>query len=468
MGFGYILAGFLFLANPIVHVVDLIPDFIGFFLLCKGLNQISYMNDKLAEARELFKKLGFVELIRVGCIVFVPYTSDSATLLFAFVFGVVELIYFLPAINNFYDGLSYIGMRYNGDSVFAKKEKKRGFWNKENRKWQMGTQTVELGTALKRATIRFYFLRILCTLLPELTALQMYDYLGTVTAFSVNYARYKPFLYVILGLLVLIVGICWIVKLVQYYGSIRRDERFLASLQFTYDHDIAVKTELFVGKRMKNALFFYILAAAFSFCLYMDGVNIVLGLFSACFLSVAAILVGKDVKLARVVLPLSFARAVLSVVNFILQINYFVNEQYDEQAADWVTEAHKMYYQASALVIVENLFAIASFAVFAIALLKAVRLHLEQSGIQDSSVSFNKRSRDIEVFNAAGAKVLMNLILMLINMVLASLYMYVILNLGMITQINSIVTVIWLLHSISMVSRINELLYTPFVEEVYR
>ena len=34
MGFGYIIAGFLLLVNPIVHVVDLLPDFLAFAREC--------------------------------------------------------------------------------------------------------------------------------------------------------------------------------------------------------------------------------------------------------------------------------------------------------------------------------------------------------------------------------------------------------------------------------------------------
>ena len=44
-------------------------------------------------------------------------------------------------------------------------------------------------------------------MLPELTELQMYDNIGDVTAFSRSLAYYKPFLYVVLSAIVLILAL---------------------------------------------------------------------------------------------------------------------------------------------------------------------------------------------------------------------------------------------------------------------
>lgn len=464
MGFGYIMAGFILLFNPIIHVIDLLPDFIGFFLICKGLSKLSYLNSGLSEARDIFRKLGFAELIRVACIVFIPYTSDSAMLLFAFVFGVIELIYFIPALNYFYEGLNYIGMQYDGESVFAKIEKKKRGRRKKGETGEV-TRVIETGAALKRLTYSFYILRIICTLLPELTALQMYDNLGTVTAFSINYSRYKPFMYVVLGLIVVIVGIRWITKLVKYFTGIQKDKQFIDTLNTKYDRDIAVKTEIFMGKSMKNALFLYIGAVVLSLCLYIDGINVILGAFSSIFLAASVIIIGKYTKIAYAVIPFCVIRSVLSVINMILQKIYYIDNIYDETAVEWYAEAHDQYYRMGTLMTIENIVAAVSFVIFAVALLKTVKTHLAESGIQDQNVRYSKASRDIEVYNAVGAKLLMNLVLMLINFILAASYLFIMLNLTAIVAINTAVTIIWIFHSISTVSTINELLYNPLINE---
>lgn len=458
MGFGYILIGFLLLCNPIIHVVDLLPDCIGFFLICKGLNKLAYFNSNLSEAKDRFKKLGFTELIRTTCILFIPYTSDSAMLLFAFIFGVVEMIYFIPALNYFFEGLNYIGMRYEGESVFAKREKKKKFSAKSK-------QVMEQGAFLKKLTYKFYVFRIVCTLLPELTSLQMYDNLGTVTAFSINYSRYKPFLYVVLGLIVLIFGIRWGVCVAKYFNGIRRDRRFLENLNEKYNRDIAVRTELFIGKKMKSVLFLYICAVALSLTLYIDGINILPGVLSSAALIAIGIMMSKYSRLSFAVLPFCIVRSALSIINLFLEKIYFIDNVYDEEALEWVQEAAKQYYRIEILSVVENVFAILAFAIFMIAFLKTVKKHLAESGIQDQNVQYSKANRDAEAYNAIGAKLLMNMILMLINFTLAAAYRFIMLDLTAIAAINVAITVVWFLQTISMTLTVNELLYDPFVNE---
>ena len=229
MGFGYIIAGFILLVNPIIHVVDLLPDFLGFFLIWKGLSKLAYLHSGFSAARDLFVRLSLTELIRVACIVFVPRADGSTLLLFAFVFGVIELIFFLPALNYFFEGLYYVGMRYESDAVFAKKELKKG-------------KIKEKGESLKRFTVVFYILRIVSTVIPELTELQMYEHKGTITAMAVDYTRFKPLLHILLGFAVMVVGVCWLVQLIRYFGSICGETDFVARLKEVYEKDIAPKT----------------------------------------------------------------------------------------------------------------------------------------------------------------------------------------------------------------------------------
>jgi len=50
MGFGCIAAGMLFLFNPNINVIDILPDFIGYILIYHGLFRMSYSTPKLADA----------------------------------------------------------------------------------------------------------------------------------------------------------------------------------------------------------------------------------------------------------------------------------------------------------------------------------------------------------------------------------------------------------------------------------
>lgn len=61
MNLGILLAGFAFLMNPNVGVFDVLPDFIGYLLILKGMGILPDLVPALAGA-----KRGFLNLINVS------------------------------------------------------------------------------------------------------------------------------------------------------------------------------------------------------------------------------------------------------------------------------------------------------------------------------------------------------------------------------------------------------------------
>ena len=75
MGFGMVLAGFILLFNPMIHVIDLIPDVIGFLLIAVGLTKTSFFVSRIDDARRLFWKLVIIEGIKLPSFLMIPYGS---------------------------------------------------------------------------------------------------------------------------------------------------------------------------------------------------------------------------------------------------------------------------------------------------------------------------------------------------------------------------------------------------------
>ncbi len=461
MGFGYIIAGFFLLVNPIIHVIDLLPDALGFFLIARGLTKLAYMNGRLATARTTFLKLAVVELVRLLCIFTLPFTDDTMLLLFAFVFGVIELILLLPGVAELFEGLNHVGMKYESSAVFAS----------FRRKGLRGVRVIERGTRAKQFTVVFYVLRVIATVLPELTALQMYENLGVVSRYAVDYRNFKPLFYMLLGLIVLIVGIVWLFSLCRYFGGIRKETCFIQNLKKAYNDDICVKTGLFTGKRMKTVLMLFVFAAALSFGLYVDGVNILPGILSSSLLVWAAVLLGRDVKAAYGVIPLCVVRSVLSVVGVMTQKIYFLDNRWGitndkgETAYHHIEEAREMYNGMFGMMVAEYLAAFAAFALFAYALMKAVKLHLSVSGITTYGMQYSKENRDRDMARVIGQRVWVNMILALVNFALAGGYLMLMLTFPTIFVVNTAVTVLWVIQTCNLISVANELIYTPLVNE---
>lgn len=464
MGFGAVIAGFILLFNPVINVVDIIPDAVGFFLIVGGLTKISYIIGKISQARDLFWKLAFVEVIKIFSIALIPYTSGSALVLLSFVFGFVELMLFIPAMNYLFEGLSFAGMWHNGTAIYAKKIKEvKGKDDNGNKTTEK--KEIELLASVKKFMIFFYAFRVGATLLPELTELELYDYVGEVRTLQRSWASYKPAFYVIFAIAVLVLGIIYIKKVVSYFGAIRKDKQFIENLERKYTEDILPKETFFIARNMKRAMMLFVLSAAASFIFNVDGINILVGIISSSLLIAAAVIVGKYVRLAKVVIPIAAIRSIISIVTVVLQYRYF--NEYSIEAIAWIEGAYNQYYIMAAVECVEYIIAMASVLLFITSLMKAVKAHLEVCGIQTENVQYSKKNRDLETYNTIGGKLLMCSIVTIINFAFDCLYHYLMPNMPSITiltTLTSAVSILYILYVIHTTNTINSLLYDKEIQ----
>ncbi len=451
MNWGMLIAGFIFLSNPVITVVDILPDAIGFFLIAAGLTKPAYYVGETAKAREGMMKLGLLEVVKFFSILLLPSISGSGKLLLTFVFGLLELMWFIPAVIAMFEGFGFLGLWYGGDGLYAKKIKKNG-------------KVIERITATRNYIIFFYILRVVMTLIPELTELQMYDYIGSVNTLSVQLINYKPSLYLLTAFFTIIFGIILIVKTTKYFAGAKKDKKLAEGLDNKFKNDILTKKTLFIAKNMKNALWLFALAAVCEFAVFADGVNLIVGAIPAALLITASLLIRKYEKNALAVIPFAAVRAVLSVVNCVIQVNYYA--EYSMEAIDWITNAYDAYYKMAALNAAEEIFALASVVVFLAVVMKAAKKHLSEFGVQSEHMQYSKKNRDLETYNTIGAKLLMCLIFALVNFGFAAAYNYMATSVSLTTVIDSCVTIVYIAYVIFTVNTINELLYDKELELV--
>ncbi len=471
MGFGMILAGFILLFNPVIHVVDPVPDVIGFLMIAVGLTKMSFFIGKIEQARMWFLRLALVEAVKFCAILTVPYASGSDIVLMTFVFGMAEAFMFVPAMNDLAEGLSFAGLWYNGTVMYEKKVFRPPFvklrvlcakiyakiTKKGGKARAERVRKVEWITYVRDQVIFFYIFRICATLIPELTELQMYDRIGEVTAFSRSLTYYKPFLYVSLSLIVLILGIRYIRTVQKFFRAMDGDEGFLRSMNEKYERDIVPLDTFFIARGMKFSMALFVAAAATSVVLNLDNINMLVGVISAGFLIAATVILKRYVPQAKVIIYLSAVRGVLSLVNLVLQYDYYV--EYTTNAIEFVAEAKTMYYRMAGLEMAEAIFAAAGMLLYMFFLLRAVKIHLPVCGIRQENAMYSKRNHDIMTYNTAGGKLLLCAVLAFINFILAGAYHYIIVNMTFIGLINTVVTVVWAFYVWHTVNTINAMLY---------
>ncbi|MBQ4353827.1 MAG: hypothetical protein IJC71_02925 [Clostridia bacterium] len=468
MGFGLLTAGFILLANPVIHVADILPDAIGFFLIAAGLTKMSYFIGKIQQARDLFLKLAFIQIAKFFSIAFIPFTSGSALLLMSFVYGFLELLLFIPALNNLFEGISFAGLWYNGTAVYKKIPVNKLFLKTETagekKKYKLIRQKMdaEMLTLVKRTVLGFYIFRVIATLIPELTELEMYDYLGDVKTIQRSLVSYKPALYILFALIVIILAVRMIRRTAGYFGAIRKDEPFICALRAKYENDILPRETFFAAVRMKRVLLLFMFAAAASLILTADGVNLLVGIISSGLLFAAALILRRFAKTANFVLVLAAVRSILSIANLIFQIDYF--SEYSVEAVEWIETAHNRYFTMAGLASVEYIVALASVLLFLTALMQAVKKHLESFGIQTDNAQYSKQNRDLEVYNAVGGKLLLCSILAILHYAFTCAYHYLLPTMSVISVISIAVTLIYIAYVIHTVHAMEEMLYDKEIE----
>ena len=301
------------------------------------------------------------------------------------------------------------------------------------------------------------------TLIPELTELQMYEFVGNVTAFSRPLTYYKGFLYFISIVSVSIFGIFYIRKISKLIGNIKKDTPFMDSIRSKFERDIMPKKTLFMSLDMKMSIILFAFSVGTSFVFYLDGVNVFVGCISAGFMIAAAVILGKYIKSAKVAIVLSVVRSALAIYNVIGEARYFT-EYGDAFAVEFFKKAYAMYYPLAAFKAVENAVALASMIVFIVALLRAVREHLPICGIQVETVQYSKKSRDAELYHSIKSKMVLSIVFTCLNFVLAGLNLYLLVYLEGMTALNMIFTAVWAVITIYGLIFINTNFYNKEIE----
>ena len=463
MRIGLILVGFLFLANPVIHVLDVFPDAIGYLLLMAGISKPALFVEHLADAKKWFGRLALITLCRSLAVFIWPGSTDSTMLLLTFVFSLLEMACFIPAMLAFYDGLSFAALWYNGTAVFAKTEKipKKKYADDP----EPQPRVHEKGSAWRNLTIAFFLFRTIATLLPELTALQLYDNLGDVTLNALNYAEYKPLFYLVLGFFVVVAAIIWYIVTVRYFRGIRRDKPFLEALDRKFREDILPQKGIFYAQSMRIALVLLLLVSVSSLNLLFDGIDILVGAIPAFLLIGASCIVGKYIRLAYAAIPLALLRAGLSVWNLIAQIRFF--DEYTYDMIEWIARAQSRYRTLTATMVIEQLLGLAAILCFLFVLAKAVRYHLQTTGEAMDTAQYSKKARDLETGNTISSRILLNAVLAIVQAIVAALYPYGILHISSMLIVEILVTLIWIAHTVYTVRTIDQLVYQPMRDNAH-
>lgn len=361
ISYGMFALAFVFLFNPCISIIDPLPDLIGYFFLSLALSKIAMINEVLYDARRAFERLVIIDagkIISVFWVFGINTVSERniSLLLWSFVFGVVEVIFVVPAYLKLFEGFSMLGNFHSNTSIHGKKgNKKRSYTD-----------------FVKGFSLFFVVFKAVFTCLPEITVLGHSNY--NESSHFLNLYRYIGVIRGFCIIPVLIIGFIWLISMVKYFIRISKDVTFVDSINNEYQKKKTTKTGAFVIKDVKIATVFMVIASVFCIDFNLDGINILPDLVVVISLGLALFYFSKTAKLKKKFTVITFSLFAIATI-FEDYIRYYFADNYYYNAINKNGEAFSVYLATVIAVAVEGIILILVYISMAKALQKVVSEH---------------------------------------------------------------------------------------------
>ena len=270
IGFSLMPFAFIFLFEPGFSILDPLPDLIGYLMLCLAVINLADICPTINDALTGFKKGILISLARFIAIyllksVFTDYQMNLGVLIIAFTISFFELVVLIPAFKKLFEGLLSLGIMHNGNAIYYKKCRKIKKTARESGKviiLQKETRSNVTESAYG-ATVAFLLIRALAMTLPEFTTLisdSAYEFAMLLRIFGVAIA--------------LPVGIFWLVKMISYCNSVRKDTAFIESLSEKYRTTAEGRPGYYTARMISAGLGALTVAYVLSVDFFSDYVNL--------------------------------------------------------------------------------------------------------------------------------------------------------------------------------------------------
>ncbi len=207
---GVITFCLIVLFNPYIKTLDILPDFIAYFAAAKLLSDIAFKAPYFEEMRTALKRLGVLSIVRLICVVVIAFWRtqnsriDDTVTLFIFALSVIELVFAVSAIKNFFLALEYLSERTTATALYTPFDKGRG-----------KKMTPE---ELKWLSYIFAVVKCAANFIPEMCLLYRDPLEG-----GFNTRSLYPYFFLILFGAAIVVGAFWLSAALNYLKHIKSE-----------------------------------------------------------------------------------------------------------------------------------------------------------------------------------------------------------------------------------------------------
>lgn len=229
-GFTLMMLAVLFLWNPHINVIDILPDCLGWLFAALSMTQLAYAYDDIAAARRrawiLFgitlAKLAPMAFSLIGAKTFPMLAEPTLVLTYTVCFGALEMVLGMGVIRSWLETVSKAGLLFGSNAaVYGNANPRR----KTRRR-------AEYAERLRRLTLWVFLIRFAASVIPELVYLRSTEYLGNVIyGVVIDIRDYRPYLVIFFTMIAGIYGMVWLVRMMKYCGRLRADTVYSAGLE---------------------------------------------------------------------------------------------------------------------------------------------------------------------------------------------------------------------------------------------
>ncbi|MBQ7646190.1 MAG: hypothetical protein IJS94_02865 [Clostridia bacterium] len=294
--------GIFILMNPIVSILDVFPDFIGYILIFSAIDELKRINDGIATAAFRMKYLIGIGIVKFICSFAVFNFDNSWILTLATFFGVVELFFMILFFNSFFEGMTYLQERHGDGEKFIS------------------------CSEVKFISIFFMGVKTLTTVFPQLWALFETDAKTELAASRAldSVIRMKTFAIILSVVVCLIFGIVWMARFLRYLKGIRSNEVLIGNLRTKFTEEILDRSALYTNKTVSAALALISVGHLFLYDFTLERVHVMPEAISLILIMCGMAMLSSFVNVKKLT-SLFFVSLSLNVISYVYRA-LFVDE----------------------------------------------------------------------------------------------------------------------------------------------
>ena len=351
LGMGWLIPGAVMLANPVVAFYDILPDCMGYLLVCVALFRFADLNSYIADALKRFRTLIWVSMGGLLMQYFIynvlakqpglkPQEIPTMVLLCSFVIAVPQIYFAVPAWRDLFRGFWQLAERHGGQAVF-----------------HYGKRNTNLCERMRRASGVLVVLLALLPILPEFSVLTTFEYEFEKLPF--DWYQFIWLFRVSAIMVLTVLFLVWIVRLVRFTLLFTRDSVMMDSIIERYEHDILPQSDMLSLRRLRFGIVFLVIGAALTVNICIEEKILVPSILCALFAVIGVLIFGTDLKNRKPFFLSAGALGVLSIAE--LCINNYYTTYYSYELSGWDPTAYRLFLGLRATQVAEAFLAAWTF-----------------------------------------------------------------------------------------------------------